>query len=200
MITDSLETLLHQTIASRKGPRNYEALRAEQPNDRGIIGELFVQQVLNALGYDVTQNTSKGGKLGNRQGYDLAVRKSDTNDNEQRYEVKTATQDSGDSSKDFQHGRIWKTQAYNGIILLDVAQKHIFFYALRYDDIPFDVDPPDAPYRKMVKRDNGYSWSFTPKIYEQLSQRDERRYDVVTVEDVGQIFGPIYESLAGREA
>lgn len=143
---------------------------------RGVVGEEFIKQLLENMGYSVERNeiTDRTNKH-----WDLRVNGKVT------LEVKTAT--IGKEGRTFQHENIERDRNYDALILLDIAPDAIYLTVAKKGLLPFSRpnDNFTATPRNMHRRAQGiqYKWD--------LTLRDVQDRCVTNVEEAKALFLPI---------
>lgn len=138
----------------------------------GRNGQEFLQKVFNLGGYKTQGDNEKTGN------WDIKV-------NNWRIEVKSAILGRNGG---FQHDGIHKTNDYDFIFFLDVAQNEIYFSCCKYDNIPFESLHERGNESKRDKRTtgSGFKWDF--RYTEKCKKLPPYHGCVKKVEDIISIF------------
>lgn len=156
----------------------FEPIRDLQIDSRGYVGEVFVQNCLNQIGYR-TQRDEKTSLV--EKGYDILV------EGHFKIEVKLATR--GSSNQTFQHENLKQERDYDAIILVDVAPNKIYMTCGRKTDLPFRVQNNKFTLRKkkMHLRSKGeFKWD--------LTIQDVQKRELKTLDDFERIFDAMYHT------
>lgn len=154
----------------------YKPIRDLEIDSRGFVGERFVQNCLNQIGYR-TQRDEKTSL--EEKGYDILV------DGHFKLEVKLATR--GRTNPTFQHENLKQERDYDAIILIDVAPDKIYMTCGRKKELPFRVKSSKftVTKKKMHLRPKGeFKWD--------LHVQDVQRREVKTIDDFERIFNAMY--------
>ncbi len=142
------------------------------------MGEVFVQNCLNRIGYR-TQRDEKTSLV--EKGYDILV------DGHFKVEVKLATR--GRTNQTFQHENLKQERDYDAIVLIDVAPTKVYMTCGRKTDLPFRVknNKFTVNKKKMHLRPKGeFMWD--------LTVQDVQNKELKTLDDFDRIFNAMYHT------
>ena len=179
-LVDEVKKSQRERVNSRRIPSwensRYQPIRELEIDSRGFVGERFVQNCLNQIGYR-TQRDEKTSL--EEKGYDILV------DGHFKLEVKLATR--GRIQATFQHENLKQERDYDAITLIHVAPDKIYMTCGRKRDLPFRVKSTKFTVnkKKMHLRAKGeFKWD--------LHVQDVQRREVKTIHDFERIFNAMY--------